>query len=235
MVFLWLKICLKCTRCACIYRANRLFGISRYTHTSVRIMCARLSFMQYKMIDTMEEETILPLPCPLELLQEKKNSCQFLSPNLMFHSNRMSPKYSAAPHISQVFMSKGLGGEGGEGRGQFQGVRRRRSVRQALCSCVCHFCTRMAGWVGLVLGSDVILPGFGSVATLTQPTGSFAAVSHPPVTLPPPPHVCVFVCVPRWVASYLLHTHTPPRPSLFSGDMNFGSNELQAVSLPENS
>lgn len=130
----------------------------------------------------------------------------------MFHSNPLSPKYSTAPHISQVFMRKGLGRQG---RGQFQGVRRR--TRQTLfpsvcvCACVCHFCTRMAGWVGLVHSSDVILPGFGFVPTLAQPTGSFAAVSQLlSRSLSPPLSVCVFVCVLHRVASYLLHTRSSP-------------------------
>lgn len=41
---------------------------------------------------------------------------------------------------------------------------------------------------------------------------------------------CVFVLLP-----YLLHACSSPSVCLLSGDMNFGSNELQPVSLPENS
>lgn len=149
----------------------------------------------------------------------RKNICQFLSPELMFRSNQMSPKYSTAPQFSQVFTSKGLGREG---RGQFQGVRRSR--QQAFCSCGCPSCTRMAGWVGLVRSSDVIPPAFGFVPTLAQPTGSSASVSQPLSRSLSPLHVCL--CV--FCAGLLLicSTHAPPRPPLFSGDMNFGSNEL---------
>lgn len=74
----------------------------------------------------------------------------------------------------------------------------------ALCSSVRQCCTCMAGWVWLVQNSDVILPGFGFLSTLTLPTGSFAAVtqllSH---SLSP----CMCVCVCSALGHFLFATH----------------------------
>lgn len=112
-------------------------------------------------------------------------------------------------------------GLGREGRGQFQGVRRR--LQHKLCSRVSSFHICMTGWVGLVYNS-AILPGLSSVPTLTQPTGSCAAVSQLLSRSLPPMHVCLCVFCPG--SLLICYTHAPPHPSLLSGDMNFGSNEL---------
>lgn len=123
----------------------------------------------------------------------------------MFHSNQKN--VSKILHRHRPADLAGIHGERAwQGRGQFQGVRS-----------VCHFCTRMAGWLVGWLGShssDVISPGFGFVPTLTQPTGSSAAVSQAPVTQPLPScmHVCVCVC--SALRSLLIcYTNAPPHPS----------------------
>lgn len=147
------------------------------------------------------------------------NIYPFLSPDLRFHSNLMSQKYTTTPQIPQVFSNKGLGTEG---RGQFQGVRKR--VQQAACCRVRHFCSPAPGWVGLVQTSDVILPGLAVFPTLTQPTGGSAAVTQLlSGCLLPPPTACVFVSCHG--SLLICYAHAPPNPLLLC-DMNFGSNHL---------
>lgn len=70
------------------------------------------------------------------------NIYPFLSPDLRFHSNLMSQKYTTTPQIPQVFSNKGLGTEG---RGQFQGVRKECN-RQRAAACVTFALQLLAGW-----------------------------------------------------------------------------------------
>ena len=130
----------------------------------------------------------------------RKNISQYLSPNLLFHSNQMSPKESTAPQIPQVFSNK-KAWQGGEGT--VSGCEEQESAA-ALCSSVRQYCTCMAGWVGLVQNSDVILPGFGFLSTLTLPTGSFAAVTQ---LLSRSLSPCMCVCVCSVLGHFLFATH----------------------------
>lgn len=153
MVLLWL-ICLKYLSCLYVFGAKCIFGFLHHAHTPVQIVYVHANC---KVIDTMyggKQKNSPSTPMSSEELLQG-NIYQFLSPDLTFHSNLMSPKYTTTPQIPQVFSNKGLGTEG---RGQFQGVRKKR-VQQAACCRVRHFCSPAPGWVGLVQTSDVILPG----------------------------------------------------------------------------
>lgn len=157
------------------------------------------------------KETVPPCLCCFRIKR------QFLLPDLMLHSN-LSAKYSQYPkHFTGIHAVRAWQG----GEGTVSGCEKKAAAQ---CSCVSSFRICMTGWVGLVYNSDVILPGLSSVPTLTQPTGSCAAVSQLLSRSLPPMHVCLCVFCPG--SLLICCTFAPPYPSLLSGDMNFGSNEL---------
>lgn len=128
------------------------------------------------------------------------NIYPFLSPDLTFHSNLMSQKYTTTPQIPQVFSNKGLGTEG---RGEFQGVRKMCN-RQRVDACVTFALQLLAGW-------DLCKPlmSFFLVWLFPYPnaTHRWLCCCHSAlVRQPPPPTHCMCVCVLPWVTSYLLRT-----------------------------
>ena len=212
-------------KCVSIYGKIVCFHCA---HTSVQSMCPHTKCTQHKMnhIPSRTRRRNRPSTPMSSRVASGEIFVSFYHPGFMFHSNRMSPKYSTAPQIPQVFSSKGLGpGTGREGT--VSGCEKKGDDGMAVC-CLCLSFLHLHGRLG---GTSTELWCHPSWFWLrphptAKPTGSFAAVTQLLSRSPPPPScMCVFVC------SYLLlHMLLPIR--LRSLDMNFGSNELQAVSLP---
>lgn len=141
MVLAWL-ICLKCLSCVYMFGAKCIFAFLHHAHTPVQIVYVHAN---RKVIDTMyggnkkKSSPSTPMSSEESL---QGNIYPFLSPDLRFHSNLMSQKYTTTPQIPQVFSNKGLGTEG---RGQFQGVRKECN-RQRAAACVTFALQLLAGW-----------------------------------------------------------------------------------------
>lgn len=114
------------------------------------------------------EETAPPLPY---LFAFGKIFVSFCHPTSCFIATQCLQNTPLPHTFHRYSRGKGSAGRGGDSFRVWEGDRSRNCAPVCVIFCIC-----MAGWVGLY-NPDVILPGFGLVPTLTQPTGSFAAVS----------------------------------------------------------
>lgn len=208
MVLAWL-ICLKCLSCVYMFGAKCIFAFLHHAHTPVQIVYVHAN---RKVIDTMyggnkkKSSPSTPMSSEESL---QGNIYPFLSPDLRFHSNLMSQKYTTTPQIPQVFSNKGLGTEG---RGQFQGVRKECN-RQRAAACVTFALQLLAGWDLCKPLMSFFLVWLFSAAVTQLLSGC----------LLPPPTACVFVSCHG--SLLICYAHAPPNPLLLC-DMNFGSNHL---------
>lgn len=163
------------------------------------------------------EETVPPLPY---LFAFGKIFVSFCHPTSCFIATQCLQNIPLPHTFHRYSRGKGLAGRGGD---RTVSGCEKEAAAGIVILCVSFFCICMAGWVGLH-NPDVILPGFGLVLTLIQPTGSSAAVSQLLSRSLSPMHVCL--CVFCAGSLLICYTHAPPHPCLLSGDMNFGSNEL---------
>lgn len=142
MVLLWL-ICLKCLSCVCICLEQNVFLLSCIMPTHLSKLCTYTQTVKWLTQCTGENKKKSSPSTPMSSEESLQgNIYPFLSPDLRFHSNLMSQKYTTTPQIPQVFSNKGLGTEG---RGQFQGVRKECN-RQRAAACVTFALQLLAGW-----------------------------------------------------------------------------------------
>lgn len=148
--------------------------------------------MQHKMTDSV-------LPGPVEF---REIFVSFCHPTLCFVATKCL--HNTPPPHRFHWYSEERAWQGG--RGQFQGVRRRR--QQPVCYCMCHFCTRMAGWVGLGRSSDVMRPHF--VPTPAQPGPQVVLLLSVSSCHAASPHcLCVCVCSALGHFSFAAHMLLP--------------------------